>query len=162
MASAQKGNRSALERPVLSCVHNSACNGKETYVKYNIYTWAVISTLVFAAPTVAQIVNGTNDPNRPLPEAPIGTKAGGSPSSMQAPGEAAAAAGAIQNNRDAQAMQSTPPVATTVTTKHRASRRIRHSTSADTNSGMRAGMNMGTNSTTNTGTSSGSSTRSGY
>jgi hypothetical protein len=69
---------------------------------------AFIGALAFAAPATAQIVNGTNSPDRPLPEAPLGTKAGGSDASMQAPGEGPAVAGALQNNAEAQNMQPLP------------------------------------------------------
>jgi hypothetical protein len=72
-------------------------------------TLALIGALAFAAPAGAQIVNGTNSPDKPLPEAPLGTKAGGSSASMQAPGEGPAVAGAIQNNAEAQAGQQLPP-----------------------------------------------------
>jgi hypothetical protein len=67
-----------------------------------------IGALAFAAPAAAQIVNGHNDVNNPLPEAPLGTKDGGSQASMQAPGEAQAAAGAIKNNAEAKNMQPLP------------------------------------------------------
>ncbi len=71
-------------------------------------TLAFIGALAFAAPATAQIVNGTNSTDRPLPEAPIGTKAGGSDASLQAPGEGPAVAGALQNNAEAQNMQPLP------------------------------------------------------
>ena len=71
-------------------------------------TLAFIGALAFAAPAAAQIVNGTNSVDRPLPEAPIGTKAGGSDASMQAPGETPAVAGALQNNAEAQNLQALP------------------------------------------------------
>jgi hypothetical protein len=60
--------------------------------------------LAFALPASAQIVNGNNGGNG-SPEAPIGTKAGGSDASMQAPGETAAAAGATQNRIEQKTMQ---------------------------------------------------------
>jgi hypothetical protein len=69
---------------------------------------AFVSALAFAVPAAAQIVNGTNSTDKPLPEAPIGTKAGGSDASLQAPGEGAAVAGALQNNAEAKAMQPLP------------------------------------------------------
>ena len=77
-------------------------------MKYVITALAVMGALAFASPVSAQIVNGQNNIQNPLPEAPIGTKAGGSAASMQAPGEAQAAAGAIKNNEDAKNMQPTP------------------------------------------------------
>ena len=80
----------------------------EYKMKNVISALAVMGALAFVTPVSAQIVNGNNDVNNPLPEAPIGTKAGGSPASMQAPGEAQAAAGAIKNNADAKNMQPTP------------------------------------------------------
>ena len=59
--------------------------------------------MLLASPAMAQLVNGHDNINKPMPEAPIGTKAGGSPSSMQAPGEAAAVAGAMKNSGAANA-----------------------------------------------------------
>ena len=69
-----------------------------------IKTLAVLGTLALAAPASAQIVNGNNGANG-SPEAPIGTKAGGSDAAMQAPGEAAATAGARANVHDEKTMQ---------------------------------------------------------
>lgn len=65
-----------------------------------------IGALCIAGPAFAQIVNGNNGANG-SPSAPIGTKAGGSDAAQQAPGEAAATAGAIANDRDARTMQNT-------------------------------------------------------
>lgn len=62
-----------------------------------------LSAIALVTPVTAQIVNGNQGGNR-TSEAPIGTKAGGSSASMQAPGEAAAAAGAAQNNAEAKNM----------------------------------------------------------
>jgi hypothetical protein len=62
--------------------------------------------IVFASPGWAQIVNGNNGGNG-SPPAPIGTEAGGSDAAQQAPGEAAATAGAMQNDRDDRTMQNT-------------------------------------------------------
>ena len=79
--------------------------------------------LLAAAPAVAQIVNGGNGGNG-SPVAPIGTKAGGSAASMQAPGEAAAVAGAAKNDAEWKAGQPLPnKTAVVVKRKHRAIRR---------------------------------------
>ena len=88
----------------------------EKMMKYNIPMLAVLCVLAIASPAAAQMVNGGTGVNG-SPEAPIGTKSGGSNASMQAPGEAAAMAGAKQNTMDAKAMQST--AGTTVKHKRR-------------------------------------------
>jgi hypothetical protein len=62
------------------------------------------AALALAGPASAQLVNGLPGPNY-LHETPIGTKGGGSPASLQAPGEAAAIAGALDNEREAKNMQ---------------------------------------------------------
>lgn len=64
----------------------------------------IAGALVLAGPASAQLVNGLPGPNY-LHEAPIGTKGGGSPSSLQAPGEREAVAGALLNEREAKNMQ---------------------------------------------------------
>ena len=75
-------------------------------MKHVLKALCVAGAFVFASPAVAQIVNGNNGANG-SPEAPIGTKAGGSDAAMQAPGEAAATAGAKANVRDEKTMQNT-------------------------------------------------------
>jgi hypothetical protein len=55
---------------------------------------------------LAQLVNGLSGPNY-HDDAPIGTKAGGSVSTLQAPGEQAAITGALRNEMDARSMQPT-------------------------------------------------------
>lgn len=77
-------------------------------MRYAVPALALMGALFLVGPAAAQIVNGHNDVQNPLPEAPIGTKAGGDSASMQAPGEAQAAAGAIKNNEDAKNLQPTP------------------------------------------------------
>jgi len=62
------------------------------------------AALAFAGPASAQLVNGLPGPNYHH-ESPIGTKGGGSQSSLQAPGEAQAIAGALRNEREAKHMQ---------------------------------------------------------
>jgi len=57
--------------------------------------------LALAAPASAQLVNGLNGPDY-RHDAPIGTKGGRA--SLQAPGEAAAVAGALRNEIDAKNM----------------------------------------------------------
>jgi hypothetical protein len=59
--------------------------------------------LAMAAPASAQLVNGLPGPNYQH-DAPIGTKGGGSVSSLRAPGETAAIAGALRNEMDAKNM----------------------------------------------------------
>lgn len=59
----------------------------------------VVGACALAIPAYAQIVNGNNGANG-SPEAPIGTKAGGSNAAAQAPGETAAIAGAKRNQKD--------------------------------------------------------------
>jgi hypothetical protein len=68
----------------------------------------ITATLAFgalasAAPASAQLVNGLSGPNYNH-DAPIGTKSGGSVSSLRAPGETAAIAGALRNEMDAKNM----------------------------------------------------------
>jgi hypothetical protein len=77
-----------------------------------------LGALALAAPASAQIVNGISGPDYNH-EAPIGTKAGGSDASLQAPGEAAAVAGALRNEMDAKNMQPTNGTATVVITRDR-------------------------------------------
>ena len=67
---------------------------------------ALIGALALSAPASAQIVNGQGG-TTPTSEAPIGTKAGGSPASMQAPGEGPAVQGAEDNNAVANNMGTT-------------------------------------------------------
>jgi hypothetical protein len=67
-------------------------------------TVLILGALALAGPASAQMVNGLPGPNY-LHETPIGTKGGGSAASLQAPGEAAAIAGALQNEREAKNMQ---------------------------------------------------------
>jgi hypothetical protein len=61
------------------------------------------SVLAMAAPASAQLVNGLPGPNYQH-DAPIGTKGGGAVSSLRAPGETAAIAGALRNEMDAKNM----------------------------------------------------------
>ena len=61
-------------------------------------TVLILGALALAGPASAQMVNGLPGPNY-LHETPIGTKGGGSQSSLQAPGEAQAIAGALRNER---------------------------------------------------------------
>lgn len=68
-------------------------------MKNTIFTISAIGLLAVATPANAQMVNGGTCANG-SPVAPIGAKSGGSPASMQAPGAAAAVAGARENNRD--------------------------------------------------------------
>ena len=68
--------------------------------------FALMGTLVLCAPASAQIVNGQGGMT-PTAEAPIGTKAGGSSASMQAPGEGAAVKGAMDNNAQAKNLGAT-------------------------------------------------------
>jgi hypothetical protein len=67
-------------------------------------TVMILGALVVAGSASAQLVNGLPGPNYHH-ETPIGTKGGGSDSSLQAPGEATAIAGALQNEREAKNMQ---------------------------------------------------------
>jgi hypothetical protein len=69
-------------------------------MKHTLKALFVIGACALAAPASAQMVNGNNGANG-SPEAPIGTKAGGSNAAAQAPGEAAAIAGAVRNEMDA-------------------------------------------------------------
>ena len=62
-----------------------------------------LGVLAMAAPASAQLVNGLPGPNYHH-DAPIGTKGGGSVSSLRAPGETAAIAGALRNEMDAKNM----------------------------------------------------------
>jgi hypothetical protein len=61
-------------------------------------TLAIIGALAFALPAKAQLINGHNSIDNPLPEAPIGTKAGGSAASVRAAGGIDAIKGALQND----------------------------------------------------------------
>jgi hypothetical protein len=67
-------------------------------------TVLIVGALALAGPASAQMVNGLPGPNY-LHETPIGTKGGGSDASLRAPGEAAAIAGALQNERESKNMQ---------------------------------------------------------
>jgi len=84
-----------------------------------------LGALALAAPASAQLVNGLSGPNYNH-DAPIGTKAGGSVSSLRAPGEAAAITGALRNEMDAKNMRPTygplSPVNGTVSLKTPAAR----------------------------------------
>jgi len=62
-----------------------------------------LGALALAAPASAQLVNGLPGPNYQH-DAPIGTKGGGAVSSLRAPGETAAIAGALRNEMDAKNM----------------------------------------------------------
>jgi len=62
-----------------------------------------IGAFALAAPASAQLVNGLPGPNYQH-DAPIGTKGGGAASSLRAPGETAAIAGALRNEMDAKNM----------------------------------------------------------
>ncbi len=72
---------------------------------HRLKTILIVGALALAGPASAQMVNGLPGPNY-LHETPIGTKGGGSPSSLQAPGEREAIAGALLNEREAKNMQS--------------------------------------------------------
>jgi hypothetical protein len=61
-------------------------------------TLIMFGALAFAVPAKAQLINGHNSIDNPLPEAPIGAKAGGSAASLRAPGGLDAARGALQND----------------------------------------------------------------
>src|SRR3569833_1537399 len=76
-------------------------------MRFSIITMAAAGALTLgtlAGTASAQMVNGLSGPNYSH-DAPIGTKAGGATSTLQAPGEQAAIAGAIRNEFDAKAMQ---------------------------------------------------------
>ena len=88
-------------------------------MQHTLQALAVIGALVIAVPASAQIVNGLNGANG-SPEAPIGTKAGGSTSTDNAPGEAAAVAGAKQNMIEEKTMQPAP-AARVMRRRHRVS-----------------------------------------
>jgi len=92
---------------------------------------AFAGALAFVTPAAAQIVNGTSGTSS-TQEAPIGTKAGGSDSSMQAPGEANAAAGAAQNARDFKNNNTAP--GTNQTSRTRTARRTNDSDNSDNSS----------------------------
>ena len=68
-----------------------------------IIGFAAIGAMALAAPASAQMVNGLSGPNY-MHDAPIGTKAGGAPSTLNVPGEKEAIAGAIRNEMDAKNM----------------------------------------------------------
>jgi hypothetical protein len=85
-------------------------------MKHTIKAILVIGTFALAAPASAQMVNGNNGANG-SPEAPIGTKAGGSNAAVQAPGEAAAIAGAVGNEMDEKHLQHTTDNAAAVARK---------------------------------------------
>jgi len=75
-------------------------------MRYAITAIVAFGALALAAPASAQLVNGLSGPNY-HDDAPIGTKSGGSMSSLQAPGERAAIAGALRNEMDAREMRPT-------------------------------------------------------
>ena len=83
-------------------------------MRLSIITIAAAGALTLgtlAGTASAQMVNGLSGPNY-MHDAPIGTKAGGAPSTRLVPGEKEAIAGAIRNEMDAKAMQRTSgPVA---------------------------------------------------
>jgi hypothetical protein len=68
-------------------------------MKYFFMRIVAVGTITFGAPAIAQVVNGTHGPNDSTP-APIGTKAAGSPASVQTMAGARAAAAARKNDRD--------------------------------------------------------------
>ena len=72
-------------------------------MKYAMTIMLAVGAVALAAPASAQLVNGLAGLNYNH-EAPIGTKAGGSPATLNAPGEAGAIAGALRNERDAKHM----------------------------------------------------------
>jgi hypothetical protein len=67
-------------------------------MRFSLIAFTAIGALALAAPASAQMVNGLSGPNWSH-DAPIGTKAGGAMSTLQAPGEAAAITGAMANEK---------------------------------------------------------------
>jgi hypothetical protein len=94
------------ERALRADVVNTATASEELSMRHSIMAIVAFGALALAAPASAQLVNGLPGPNYNH-DAPIGTKGGGSPSSLQAPGERAAITGALRNEMDARAMQRT-------------------------------------------------------
>jgi len=72
-------------------------------MRHTITAILAFGALALAAPASAQLVNGLPGPSYHH-DAPIGTKGGGSVSSLRAPGETAAIAGALRNEMDAKNM----------------------------------------------------------
>jgi hypothetical protein len=70
-------------------------------MKYRVPALALLGALALTTAASAQIVNGGATPTA---EAPVGTKGGGGSSTMQAPGEGPAVAGAVKNNAEANNM----------------------------------------------------------
>jgi hypothetical protein len=87
-------------------------------MKYVMKTILVFGAMALAGPASAQMVNGLSGPDYNH-EAPIGTKSGGSKGSLQAPGEAAAIAGALRNEMEAKNMQPGSGNATVVIPRQR-------------------------------------------
>ena len=75
-------------------------------MRYRLTMLLAVGAMALAAPASAQLVNGLPGPNYQH-DAPIGTKGGGAPSSLQAPGEREAIAGALRNEMDARNMAPT-------------------------------------------------------
>jgi hypothetical protein len=91
-------------------------------MRYTIPALVAFGALALAAPASAQLVNGLPGPNY-HDDAPIGTKGGGAESTLQAPGERAAIAGALRNEMDARAMRPTyGPLVKTASVKTRSLR----------------------------------------
>jgi len=81
-------------------------------MKYHVPALALLGALTLATAASAQIINGGATPTA---EAPVGTKGGGGSSTIQAPGEGPAVAGAVKNNAEAKNMG----VISAKTTTHR-------------------------------------------
>jgi hypothetical protein len=75
-------------------------------MRHTMTALVALGALALAAPASAQLVNGLPGPNYNH-DAPIGTKAGGATSTLQAPGEQAAISGALRNEMDAREMRPT-------------------------------------------------------
>ena len=75
-------------------------------MRYRLTMLLAVGAIALAAPASAQLVNGLPGPNYQH-DAPIGTKGGGAISSLQAPGEREAIAGALRNEMDARNMAPT-------------------------------------------------------
>jgi hypothetical protein len=82
------------------CVETSM---KLTSMNLAVTALIAVGAMALAAPASAQLVNGLTGPDY-FHDAPIGTKAGGAVSTLKAPGEAAAIAGALANEREARNM----------------------------------------------------------
>ena len=92
-------------------------------MRHTAIAFVALGALALAAPASAQLVNGLSGPNYNH-DAPLGTKAGGAISTLQAPGEQAAITGAMRNEMDAKAMRPTSEPLTTASASVRTPVRV--------------------------------------